>query len=277
MKRLLYLLLTLALLISICPVTHADVIGTPMDGFFGSDSFNLFYMSHSDECYDDYRSYTTLTRVTVYSSPQSFLVKGHIPAQEEITIKFRYTDRRDIDWGFMDNGELSGWMPMDYLHAVYNTDDFARDYADQLQHLEEPIILDEIYAAEEIFRWEYPGSDSGTARYYGTGNMPHFWYLYTDPEGRLWGQLPRQASPRILSWERGPEFCWICIDDPTANFAELYPNGAPEVDLRTPPALPERRILPRPGIVNVSISVGVLACVGLTAKTLLKMKKAKRS
>ena len=78
--------------------------------------------------------------------------------------------------------------------------------------------LDSQYLGQEIYLWEYPGAENGTPMQ-TQEHLPTYSHVFQDEEGRLWGNV---------NYYYGMKNKWVCIDQPTADFEALFPNGAPQ-------------------------------------------------
>lgn len=267
MKKLLTLMLALILLLSLIPAARADVIWIPED---------LFLEQHMAECIRTDRAFRALTDTPVYESPQSDRVVWTLAEGESVWIYYTYTDAEGNRWGNCEQsiGAETGWIPLAYTELVYDYISFEEDYGHLFETPEETLTLDSGFDGQEIRFWEYPGSESG---YTGTVNgeyLPSFGYLYTDAGGRQWG---------YIGYHMGWRNVWVCLSDPTADFAALYPEGAPLVEVTEPgetdPTLPAEPIVPQnaPGTValRLGVSVAVVLCVAVTIALLVRMQKKK--
>lgn len=237
----------------------ADVIWEPEDPFFSA---------HSEECVYVDRFYTANGPdqvVMVYKNPESAAIVNRLENGTEVHISHTYTDKNGIAWGFADN---EGWLPMDYMELVYDSISFAESYADEIE--EKKGRLDSQYTNEQIALWEYPGSEAVDLVCPGDfeNNLPEYSAVFVDEQNRTWGNT---------AYYYGYRDKWICLEQPTATFTELYPDGAPK---RSAPSLPidpvnrDERIVPASNYRTTAIlcaAVGLLVLV--TAVFLLKWKK----
>lgn len=264
MKRLTTILLSLLLLLSLSATAFADVIYIPEDPFLES---------HVLECDEMRRGFRALTEVTVYQSPESAIKAGTLAQDEMVHIYYTYTDGRGNQWGYCEDYEsgVSGWLPMAYTELVYDFISFEEDYGDLF--LSESGQLGPEYCGQEIRFWSYPGSETCSTHplsQQAEEYRPEYQQVYTDDAGRRWG---------YIGYYMGHRNCWICLDDPTADFETLYPSGAPEVEItehgETEPTLPEEPIVPAQSMTNVLICLAVIATVAVTVVLLIKLKKQK--
>ncbi len=269
MKRALYgLAAFICCMLWVLPA-RADVLIEPMDSF---------YEEHSEECSYMGRSFTTNGpdgKVIVYKSPKLPEVVDTWENGREVYIRFTYEDRDGVVWGiYEDYVGITGWMPMDYMELIYDSISFQEDYSEEIE--DEMGSLDEKYLDEEIRFWKYPGSekyDSIKAESYA----PEYRCVYVDENGKSWGRIGYYFGMRDV---------WVCIDAPTADYGEIYPDGAPQIgkqDGEKPqggaepeetPAGEDRRIVPKPdyGMVALTIIL-VLLVAAVTAALLLFLRK----
>ena len=242
---------------------RADVIWEPMDSF---------YEEHSSECIYVNRQYTANGPdgvVILYESPESAKVVTTWENGRKAYISFTYEDARGIVWGISED-EQTGWMPMDYMKVVYDSISFREDYGDQI--VSENGTLDEQYRNETVHFWKYPGSES-----YSSMNLQDWEYLpdysgvYTDEAGHRWG---------YIGYYYGSRSVWVCLDAPAADYAALYPDGAPKIgkeddaQSQDPESIGTERIAPQTNDMSVMIVVVLVALVvAATAVLLVILKK----
>lgn len=205
--------------IVICCVLHsvsarADMIWEPDDSF---------YESHSGECTYVNRQFTANGpegKVILYKSPELPVETDTWENGYQTYISFTYTDSDGIVWGVYD-GKPGGWMPMAYMEVVYDSISFREEHSADL--VEQTGELDMRYLRKEIKLWKYPGSEQCAAIEAGD-HTPSYQTLYVDRGGHSWGWV---------GYYYGHKDVWVCIDQPTADFDELYPDGAPEPEEKT--------------------------------------------
>ncbi len=262
MKRLFSLIFALVLMLSMSTAVLADVIWIPDD---------LFLNQHMKDCERTDRSYRALTEVKVYEDPESRKVLWTMVEGDTCWIYYTYEDADGNLWGCTENIETCevGWIPLAYTELVYDHISFEEDYG----HLftQESGVLDETYVGQTIYFWRYPGYEFGY-QVPVESYPPDYWHTYTDEDGRVWGY-----TGYYMGWKG----YWFCVDDPTADFATLFPNGAPEVEITEPdetePTLPIEEIVPEPSQktreVYTILTVGVILCVAVSAVLLVRAKK----
>ena len=192
---------------------RADVIWEPQDDF---------YEKHRSDCTHVGRQFIADGpdgKVILYKSPELDNEVGTWENGYKVWISFTYEDAQGILWGFPSEvEEKSGWMPMEYMKVVYDSISFMEEHRDRIENQDG--FLDESYKDDKIYYWKYPGSDAGSnINMQDWEHMPGYSSVYTDEEGRSWG---------YVGYFYGFRDVWICLDNPTAEFGELFPNGAPQ-------------------------------------------------
>lgn len=262
MKQLFALLFALMLILTMAPGARADLIYIPD---------NPFLEDHMSDCTRICRHYTAITEVRLYRSPEDDYVEWTYPAGEKLRISYIYTDARDIIWGYMasDENQRSGWVPMAYLELVYDFLVFEEAYADRIDYFVYFDLLDHGLAGQEIRFWDYPGSTHSELCQLSTdpNNLPHINCAFVDDAGRKWGYVLYYDYNGRLNF-------WICLDDPTADLAKLFPSGAPVMEVISyEPQQPEQPVKPDLNSSPMIIGGCVTLCIAVTAVVLLKKKK----
>lgn len=265
MKKYLKIASMLLLTLLILPLqVRADVIYEPWD--------DSFYDEHREDCEYHSRSYTAdgpNGEVTVYESPESSWKKSDFENGSEIWISYLYTDAEGIRWGHCDDWEsnVSGWVPMDYLELIYDGISFEEDYGDQF--VQQSGALGEEYQGKIIYFWTYPGCEDSNRidLFDDEPYMPEYDVVYTDDDGRSWGRL---------NYYMGIRNAWICLDDPTADFDTLYPQGIETIPPETERTEIVPEIVPKSNdSAKLLVSAAVVAVVAVTAGLLVLLKKKK--
>lgn len=189
----------------------ADVIWTPQDDF---------YDQHYEECEHIDRVFTANGpggKVILYENPESSKEIMTMENGAKMYISFSYKDGKGVEWGVYENSDdnSTGWAPMAYLEVVYDNISFTEEFGDQF--VEREGMLDSSLVQDEIYYWDYPGSENG----FSAELMKNIEYttVFEDEDGREWA---------FISYHFGIRSKWVCIDDPTADFETLYPEGGPE-------------------------------------------------
>ncbi len=213
MKRTFCLLLALIFLLALTPVVSADVIFEPQDSF---------YWEHRGECqYHNRTSYADgIDNVAVvYRSPESAAVAERVKNGLELWISYTYEDSDGFVWGYCENYEenWTGWIPMDYLLLKYDYICFREEFADRIEEQNGTIPPS---GTGRTHFWFYPGSDSLWAHMDLTEDyLPEYQAVFTDDAGREWAYVGYYAGIRDS---------WVCLSDPTADYAALYAENAPQ-------------------------------------------------
>lgn len=188
---------------------RADVIWEPEDSF---------YKKHSEECVYVNRLYTANGpdgEVILYKSPEMPIAVLTWENGFRACIQYTYQDADGIVWGIFDDyGGNIGWMPMEYMELVYDSISFREEHAAEIR--KEQGSLDKEYIGESVLLWKYPGSEE-----YVTMQLesePAYQHVYVDGNGNSWCHV---------GYYYGHRDKWICLDDPTADYAQLYPDGFP--------------------------------------------------
>lgn len=264
MKKMIRILCVVLILLMLPIQVSADIIYEPWD--------DSFYEEHRDQCEYHARSYYTAGPngdVTVYESPESAWEEMKLSNGTVLWISYIYEDPDGITWGYWAHWEMDwqGWVPMDYLVLIYDGISFEEEYGAQFR--DEPGQLDSQYRGRTIYFWDYPGcrTYSGHTLSETEEYLPEYSLCYTDPDGRTWGKI---------GYYMGHRNCWICLDDPTADFDVLYPEGIEETEPVTQP-LPETEVEEiKPGgnpSIKWIVIASVAGVVALTAVLLFFLKK----
>lgn len=251
----------------LCTISaRADVIWEPEDDF---------YEKHSSECTYNGRQFIADGpdgKVILYKSPESSKEVATWENGYKVSISFTYEDKQGIVWGFPAEWEdKRGWMPMEYMKVVYDAVSFEEEHSSQIEQKDG--TLDESYKDDTIYFWKYPGSEDGNSvNMQDWDNMPSYSSVYTDEEGRSWGNV---------GYFYGYRDAWICLDNPTAEFEELYPDGAPQIEVKDDEEISNEntnteRIRPQTNqslIVIIILLVAAVVMVTIVLLVLLKRRK----
>lgn len=198
MKRKLTALLLVLLAVSALAVpVRADVIWEPDDSF---------YKSHRDECSYVGRAYLLAGydgTVTLYTAPGG-MSKTTVENDTRGTVQFTWTGD-DLTWGYlMAGGNQEGWVPMDDLTPVYDSQQFMADHSGEI------VTSDSVPVDfHEAVLYDYPNGTTGSytleedAVYLPFDQL--FTQVYTDEGGLRWG---------YVGYYMGRRSSWICLDDP---------------------------------------------------------------
>ncbi|MCI9170625.1 MAG: hypothetical protein HFF42_06830 [Lawsonibacter sp.] len=257
-RKMLTLFLAALALLSMAVPASADLIWEPGDPF---------YEKHQGEC--DYvgREYVLAGydgKVTVFTAPGS-MSKLTLDNGLLGTIQFTWEGKGTV-WGYLirwdDDREnrTEGWVPMDDVSLVYDSQQFMEDHAGEIITETQPVPVD----FHEAVTYRYPNgpADDGVLNE-DTDYMPFdetFTQVYTDENGLRWG---------YVGYYMGIRGVWICLDDPMNREldTEIMPVAPSAAQLRGsatvtagPPAL----------LIAAVLVAGVAA---VTAFLLLKCKK----
>lgn len=248
---------------------RADVIWEPEDSF---------YKQHSSQCTYVSRHFTANGpdgTVILYESPESAKVIDTWENGHAVYISFTYEDSNGILWGIYDNGPgQTGWVPMEYMKVVYDHISFEEDYGSEI--IEQSGALEEQYKGEDVCFWDYPGSKEPFIVPMDMSDLPKYSSVYTDEKGYNWG---------YIGYFYGYRNYWICLDQPMADYDQLYPDGGPQIGAQAEDTKTENfgsekqgaeRIVPEQnhGMV-VLVIVLVALVVVVTAVLLVILRKSK--
>lgn len=195
---------------------RADVIWEPRDSF---------YEGHASECEYVGRTYTANGpggKVILYESPVSARKVATWENGHTAYVSFSYEDEKGTLWGVCEEGDKSGWVPMEYMDVVYDNVSFAQEYAAEIR--EGSGALDAQYLDKEVYFWNYPASP-GRFSVKVTDRLPEYHRTYTDSQGHTWGNV---------GYYYGHKDFWMCLDVPDAGPEALYPEGIPEIGTSGP-------------------------------------------
>ena len=199
MKRKIFTLFlaTLAILALSVPA-RADVIWTPNDSF---------YERHWEQCSYVGRSYELAGydgKVTVFTAPGG-MNKATLDNGLQGTVQFTW-EGKGTTWGYLcwvDGSEVEGWVPMDDLSLVYDSQEFFKDHDGEIE-VTEPVQVD----FHEAVLYSYPNGPAGSTLEEAPDYMPfdeRFTQVYTDEAGLRWG---------YIYYYMGRLEGWVCLDDP---------------------------------------------------------------
>lgn len=260
MRRLLTGCWALALLLSLAAPARADVLWEPN---------NRFYERHADECQYLGRSFYANGAegyITLWDAPGGYLVKGQFSNGFILWVYYQFEDWvYAVVWG--DEGEISGWAPIEDFALEYDHLSFAEEYADAIY----PYcgqFADYDGDAEEIVFYEYPGAPVskdvrkaawGLDELIGRGGDSYIQSIFVDEDGRTWG---------YVGYLYGRINGWFCLDEPEGRNFPVRQVGTPELTEAREPTLPVRGYVP-----YILSGVLVLAAVALAAVLLARRRK----
>ena len=260
MRRLLTGCCALALLLSLAATARADVLWSPRN--------DRFFEQHYDQCeYIGRQFYANGDEgfITLWDAPGGTRVVHQFQNGFTLWVYYQYEDWVcAVVWG--DEGEISGWAPIEDFALRYDYLCFAEEYGDQIQPYDGQFEDYDGSAAEIVF-YEYPGApepkDVWAAaevldQLTGTGYIDS---TFTDEEGRTWGYVAYLFGSRNL---------WFCLDEPEGRDFPARQVGTPELTEAREPTLPARGYVPY-------ILSGVLVIAVVAAAAVLLARRKKRS
>lgn len=269
MKKILCLMAAFVCFLICTLSVRADVIWEPEDSF---------YEEHASKCSYVNRSFTADGpdgTVILYESPESAKVVDTWGNGYQVYISYTYEGSNGILWGVCENESgQTGWVPMEYMKVVYDHISFQEDYGSEI--VEQSGVLEEQYRGEDIWIWEYPGAKEPSNVSLDLPDLPEYISMYRDEKGYNWGYVGYYYARRDF---------WVCIDQPMADYEQLYPDGGPQIGARAEDAETENhdskkqetdRIVPEPDHgLAVFATVLVALVVLVTAGLLVILKKRK--
>ena len=260
MRKLLTCCRALALALSLAAPARADSLWEPN---------NSFYERHADECQYLGRSFYANGAegyITLWDAPGGYLVKGQFSNGFILWVYYQFEDWvYAVAWG--DEGEISGWAPIEDFALEYDHLSFAEEYADAIY----PYcgqFADYDGDAEEIVFYEYPGAPVskdvrkaawGLDELIGRGEDSYIQSIFVDEDGRTWG---------YVGYLYGRINGWFCLDEPEGRNFPVRQVSTPELTEAREPTLPVRGYVP-----YILSGVLVLAAVALAAVLLARRRK----
>lgn len=255
MKRKLFaLLLTLLSVSALIVPASADIVWEPEDSF---------YEKHYAECAYVGRGYQLAGydgSVTVFTAPGG-MNKATLDNGLKGTIQFTWTGS-GTSWGYLcrvSGSDVEGWVPMDDLSLVYDSQQFMADHAGEIT-AGDPAPVD----FHEAALYSYPnGPLWGTTLQEREKYQPFsqvFTQLYTDENGLRWG---------YVGYYMGQCDAWVCLDDPMNEGldAEIVPTSPSPAQVRGSATVTA-------GPPLLLIAAGLVAAVtAMTAALILRLKK----
>ena len=205
MKRLFCCIACIALLLSANAVAFADVGGEHIDDFYWRNarkfdySVGGYYYVNSPDGY-----------VTAWTSPSALKFVDNLPNGTLLSVQARYggwaTAVYLADGKFVEGNQ---WIPLEYLTHMYNTEDFAAEFAAHIDHSPQlGSYFDGYKIKDHLCFYSYPGSGTLRATVYeffeDTPLEPEA--LYVDNRGQRWCYCSYYSYTDINGW--------ICLDAP---------------------------------------------------------------
>lgn len=270
MKKMLTFLLSLMLLLSLCPAALADIAYEPSDNF---------YEKHMDECSYENRWYYTNGGegyVVGFSFPTGSAQEA-FPNGTRFLVSWTYGEGGDT-WGCIEYDsetlthgydDKSCWVKMSDMQVDYDSESFTAEHAADIVEETNEIKLPD-YKTYMVC-WKYPGSDTVRYTIGGHADTISFQKAYTDPAGRKWGYCGY--------WQGHRQF-WVCLDEPfnenlepDENFVDVLAQLTPAADEAAMAAALKEVKAPNYTLIFGAIGVAAIAAA-LLVYVLLKKKKA---
>ena len=259
-RKLLSLLLLLILSIALAVPAAADVIWEPDDAF---------YSRHRNDCTYENRGYELAgygDSVQLWSAPDG-RVQEELPNGIRGTVQFRWSGG-DTEWGYIyglsGDWEKGGWIPMDDLSLVYDSQEFMTDHADKIVN-GDPVPAE----FSSAMLYSYPGGPAAYVLNEDARYMPFsdvFSTVYTDEDGLRWGHI---------GYYMGTRDYWVCLDDPMNEHLDtgVVPCAPSAAQLRGAPTVEPgaRQALPL-----ILAAVLVVVVVAVTVFLLHKLRPRKK-
>ena len=229
---------------------QADVIWEPDDEFYQEERWE---MGEKDEFELHNRSYFANGKsgyIYVADNPEEETVTDALENGSVLFVSFTYENSHGEEWGVIqyrigENGEVTpdyggvpeddsvrtGWVLMDELSLVYDSEEFKKDHQEEIKENTEEIHLSPD-GEQEVQFWSYPGSgDIIGSSSYEIDKMT-FSEIYEAPDGERWG---------YVGYHYGMNDFWVCISKP---YAVDLPVTAPDPEeiiapSKAPEPLPE--------------------------------------
>ena len=193
---------------------------------------NSFYETHREECTfeDDLYECNVNGGTKVYLSPESDQVVSELKEVGELfQTACIYTAPDGTRWAcgrvVAEDHAEEGWVPYDYLWKCYKSDMFTEDYGEKIGFIMDGCATaDDLEEGQTIYFYRYPGGpEEYHVTYAGDAEMPlSYCMVFIDEEERMWAHIGYYYG-----------HCdWCCLSATDLSFDELFPNGAPERDLR---------------------------------------------
>lgn len=273
----------------------ADVIWEPADDFYQTERWEK---QREDDFVFHNRSYFangTSGYIYVTNNPEEEKVTDALENGTVLFVSFTYENSHGEQWGVIqyqrdESGEAApnygydpenadvktGWVLMDELSLVYDSEEFKADHEAEITEAAEKITITPEEGKEVQF-WSYPGSGNivGSSSY-GIEKMV-FQEFYEDPDGEQWG---------YVGYHYGMKNVWVCITRPyeielpvTAPAPEeiIAPSKAPEPLPDTMDAtgsgIHEKTGKGSQAVMTAAVLGLVLAAIGCSAGIILFIRK----
>ena len=194
----------------------------------------------------------------MYASPEQGTQSGTLENGIRGQVQFVWSGEQD--WGYVSSSDKEGWVPMDDLSLVYDSQQFMEDHAGDIRETE-PVAVD----FSEAWLYSYPNGPQSHILQEDARYMPFdelFHTLYTDENGLRWG---------YVGYYMGHRQAWACLDDPmneelSNDVVEVQPSAA---QLRGTPSVTESGN----GLLLPAVLVAAVAAVTVVLIRKLPKKK----
>ena len=259
MKRWLTYCCCILTLLALCATARADVLWEPD---------NNFYVKNADQCdYIGRQYYANGDEgfITLWEAPGGTRAVHQFQNGYTLWVYYQYEDWAcAVVWG--DEGEITGWAPMEDFVLKYDYLSFEEEYADEIHPYDGQFAGYDGDAAEIAF-YEYPGAPEPKALWEAAEILDQLTstedsYIastFTDEDGRTWGSVAYLFGTRNL---------WFCLDEPDGRDFPVRQVGTPELTAAQEPTLPARGYVP-----YILSGVLVIAVVATAAVLLARRKK----
>lgn len=184
-------------------LTAAFALMLPVSADLIWEPENSFYNVHWEECEYIGRTYEFRGyegSVPVFDAPEG----KHIGTVENGgTSNVQFLWQGEQVWGYVEQAAAAGWVPMDDMSLVYDSQQFMEDHAAQIQTVE-PVDV----GFDQVILYEYPNGPQRFTLKEDEQYQPFeetFTTLYTDENGLCWG---------YVGYYMGRMGAWACLDDP---------------------------------------------------------------
>ncbi len=211
-------------------MTAAIALTLPVSADLIWEPENSFYEKHREECEYIGRTYEFRGyegSVPVFDAPEG----KHIGTVENGgTSNVQFLWQGEQAWGYVEQVAAAGWVPMDDMSVVYDSQQFMEDHAAQIQTVE-PVGVE----VDKIVLYAYPNGPQRMILEEYEDYQPFedmFTTLYTDENGLRWG---------YVGYYMGRVGAWACLNDPmnenlSTAVVETQPSAA---QLRGTPSVTE--------------------------------------
>ncbi len=225
---------------------RADVIWEPDDEFYQTERWEK---ERTEEFVLNNRSYFANGApgyIYVADNPEEEHITDAIENGAVLFVSFTYKNSHGEEWGVIqyrkdETGEVTpdyrykegdkavktGWVLMEELSLVYDSEEFIKDHQAEIKKNTEGIGISPEKDRQVQF-WSYPGSGDITGSSDYEISRMVISELYEDSDGKQWG---------YVEYHYGMKDFWVCISDP---YAVDLPVSAPDpAEIIAPSKAPE--------------------------------------